>query len=118
LTTGDISERAFTEECVRDARLTRLRDKVSVEPVTTLSHPYTSEVEVVLANGAVLRGAGDASKSATPAELDKQWARLVAKFNSLAISVVGEARAARIIDCVAGLDASPDVREIIALATH
>jgi 2-methylcitrate dehydratase PrpD len=118
LTTGDISERAFTEERVRDPRLTRLRDKVSVEPVTTLPHPYVSEVEVALTNGSVLRAAGDASKPAAPAELDKQWARLVAKFSGLAIPVVGEARATRIIERVARLEASPDIREIILLATN
>src|SRR5204863_630381 len=60
LTTGDISERAFIEECVRDPILIGLRDKVRVEPVTTLPHPYVSEVEVELANGSVLRGSGDA----------------------------------------------------------
>lgn len=116
LVTGDISERAFTEECVRDARLVRLRDKVIVEASTSLPNSYVTEVEVTLADGGVLRATGDVSKSAAgAAELERQWQRLAAKFDSLAAPVVGSARAAEIVAQVGQLERCADIRGLVAL---
>lgn len=115
LACGDLGERAFTDERARDPALARLRDKVTVEPVVTLPHPYMSEVEVVLADGTVLKGSADTSKPAAPDQLDGQRDRLVAKFMGLATPVVGESRAAQIVERVDRLDAGGDVREIVSL---
>lgn len=117
LATGDLGERAFTDECTRDPQLARLRGKVTIEPVTTLAHNYMSEVAVTLSDGTVLAATGDTSRPAAPAELGAQWNRLVAKFNALAVPVVGRSRAAQIVERVGGLDACDDIREVIALAT-
>ena len=69
-------------------------DKVVVEPVTTLPHPYISEVELTLTDGSVLRATGDASKPAAAGDLDRQWARLIAKFTALASPVKAVERVA------------------------
>jgi 2-methylcitrate dehydratase PrpD len=116
LADGDLGEGAFTDECVRDPRLTRLRDKVTVEAITTLPDAYVSEVDVTLSDGTVLKGIGDTSKAAAPAELDRQWDRLVAKFTGLAAPVVGASRAAQIVESVGRLDACDDIREIVSLS--
>jgi 2-methylcitrate dehydratase PrpD len=115
LVDGDLGERAFSDECVRDPRFTRLRDKVTVEPVTTLPNPYVSEAEVVLSDGTALTGAGDTSKPAAPDQLDGQWNRLVGKFMGLATPVIGASRAAQLVERVGRLEGSGDVREIVSL---
>ncbi|MFL6651187.1 MAG: MmgE/PrpD family protein [Sulfurifustaceae bacterium] len=116
IATGDLGEGAFTDALVRDPRLVALSDKVTVEPVTTLPNSYTSKVEVTLADGSVLRAVGDVSKPAAPSELDRQWRKLAAKFHSLADPIIGEPQAGQIVERVGRLEASGDIREIVALA--
>jgi len=117
LATGKTDERAFTDDIVRDRALTQLADKVTVIPVTTLTHHYMSEVEVVLSDGTLLRALGDVSKPAAESELATQWARLSSKFVSLVEPVLGDAGAARVVERVKTLETLRDIRDLTTLLT-
>jgi len=116
LGSGRTDERAFTDAIVRDPMHCRLAEKVSVQTTSRFANNYQSEVEVVLIDGTVLRGLGDTSKPEV--DLPVQWARLSAKFASLAEPVLGQAGAARVLDCVAHLEALQDMRELTVLLTE
>lgn len=111
----DTGERAFTDEAVNHPELVALRDKVSVEGVTTLANNYQSEVVVSLKNGETLRAVGDVSVPATPETLPQQWEKLAAKFTSLVEPLLGTARTADLIERIERLDSLKDVGELLSL---
>ncbi len=115
LTGRDTGERAFTEECVRDPVLVGLRDKVTVQAVTTLPNNYSSEIQVVLDTGEVLSAGADVSLPTKASELPRQWDKLAAKFVSLVEPVLGRHLALELVARIAQLENVDDIGEMILL---
>jgi len=107
-------ELGFTDATARDPVLNALAERVSVTPVGGWANNYQSEVEIEFDDGNTLSTQGDVSQ---PGGMDppRQWSRLTAKFTTLAEPVVGAARAAAIIACVARLETLASLAELTAL---
>jgi 2-methylcitrate dehydratase PrpD len=102
----------YSEEVAADPVLIGLRDKVSLDFRTGIPNTFT-EVELRLRDGSQFTAQHDSGIPA--ADVAQQGARLEAKFAALVDPVLGSERTARLITGIAGLDASPDVREIVRM---
>ncbi len=111
---GDASDAAFTDARVHDPRLVALRDRVSVA-VNDGEH-FTGGTQVVVRShdGGELRENVDLTIPAT--DLDHQWEKLAAKFRSLAIPVVGAARAESLISATSCLESLNTLDSIVEAA--
>jgi 2-methylcitrate dehydratase PrpD len=109
---GDATEQAFTDDRVHEPSLVALRDRVQVYGDEGVPG-FVTEVAVRLANGRELRESANVNRPES--DLDRQWQRLEAKFRSLAVPVLGEGRAERLLVLVRDLDRVGDVREITSL---
>jgi 2-methylcitrate dehydratase PrpD len=118
LSSEDTSDRVFTDARVNDPALVALRDRVIIDPVNDLPNNHSSEVEVLLRDGRVLRAAGDVSQPAPPEQLEQQWERLAAKFTGLVEPLLGADRTAQLIDRIRRLETVSDMGEIVALTTY
>lgn len=111
LLTGRTDEAAFTDDVVRDARFTALRDRVAVEPEPGRPH-HETDVQVRTRDGRTLRARVDTQRWVTDDEIDAQERRLVAKFRSL----VGTGEVVeRLLDAVLHVDELSSVRELTRL---
>lgn len=110
---GDVSERAFTPQAMVDPQLVALRDRVSVVPED--DRFSVTGVTVRLHDGRRLEAAVDVSTAVPEGELDREWARLRAKFLALASPVLGDERAQELVTSVEGLPAAASVRPLAAL---
>jgi 2-methylcitrate dehydratase PrpD len=117
LTGARTDEQAFTDDFVRDPALQQLAGRVNVIAVSTLPNNYHTEVEVELTDGRVVRALGNVSQPAGT-ELARQWTRLTAKFAALAEPILGAARAARVVECVAGLETLQQISELTGLVAE
>ena len=91
----------YDDEYARSAPLCALRDKVTVELIVDWPK-MQAEVIVVLSDGRTLRATHDAGLP--PNDYVREGEQLRAKFERLAMPVVGAARAAAIIESVAQLE--------------
>ena len=114
LADGDLSDRAFTEARVHDPGFIALRDRVAVLPHEGDHFEGGSEAVVRLRDGSELRRRCNLNIPAT--DLDRQWAKLVTKFRSLATPVVGAEASERLVERVAAFETLQSVNEIVALA--
>jgi len=94
-----------------------LRSRVMLAQGATAGEP--TEVEVQLRDGTVVRARHDVNEPER--DLDRQRTRLSEKFLALAAPVLGDARARRLSDALAGLDGGPSgvegrVRELMTLS--
>jgi 2-methylcitrate dehydratase PrpD len=96
--TGGIA--LYDDEHARDATLCALRDKMTVELIADWPK-MRAEVIVALSDGRTLRATHDAGLP--PKDYLREGEQLRAKFERLAVPVVGAARAAAIIELVAKL---------------
>lgn len=111
----DTGESAFTDEAVNAPDLVALRDKVTVEGVTTLANNYQSEVVVSLNSGEKLSAVGDVSVPATAETLPQQWEKLSSKFTHLVEPLLGADRTADLLARVERLDTLKDVGDLLSL---
>jgi 2-methylcitrate dehydratase PrpD len=115
LVTGDASEQAFTPAAVREPALTAVRDRVTVEARTGSADWDGTRVGLTLGDGRQLEESVDLN---VPAEdLDVQWDRLAAKFDSLAAPLLPAGRSARLRALVQNLEAQPSLAEAVALSS-
>lgn len=112
LATGDASEQAFTDARVREPQLTSLRDRVEVQADDAVPGGRT-DVAIRLWDGRVIEESVDVN--VPEHDVEREWARLTAKFRSLADPVVGAPRAAEIIAAVAAASELEDMGELAAL---
>ncbi len=115
LVTGDASEQAFTPAAVREPALTAVRDRVSVEARSGSTDWDGTRVGLTLSDGRTLEESVDLNIPA--ADLEVQWERLSAKFESLARPALPSGNAGRVRDLVRGLDELPSVDELVALTS-
>jgi 2-methylcitrate dehydratase PrpD len=104
---------AYSAGTATDPALIALRDKVALDFRDGWSQAAAA-IEVVLADGRVLRARHDAGVPA--ADIAAQGARLAAKFAALAEPVLGPARAREVRAAIAGFDALGDVGAAARLA--
>ena len=105
----------FSDTNARDPGLQALRDKVEVTFVR--DWPLTrSEVTVQLADGRVL--SGDYDSGVPERDLDRQQAKLIAKFRSLVGPVFGLRQADEIATSILSLEQQADLRRITSLLVH
>lgn len=113
IATGDATEQSFTAKTVGDPALVALRDRVHVAADEDMPGGAT-EVIVTTASGQSLRAQIDVN---TPdRDLARQQRKLEAKFRSLAIPVLGEARAAVLLRGVNDLENCLDIGDMVPLA--
>ena len=102
----------YTTEKVQDLEIVAVRDKILVylDDSMGLAH---ADVSVTLKDGTVHTARGDME---TPErDLDRQWARLSAKFADMATPVIGAARVRRVIDEIKNLENFTNLGEIVRL---
>jgi 2-methylcitrate dehydratase PrpD len=102
----------FTDACATDHKLVALRARVRVEPDGPARG--ATPVEVRLADGRTLTAAQDVSVPA--GDLAAQRAALQAKFDALAVPVLGARQAARLAELAGRLDRLAGVTELLAPA--
>jgi 2-methylcitrate dehydratase PrpD len=107
------NEQAFTDAAVRRPDLVALRDRVSVAAAAP-GDARGTKVELELADGRVLSEQVNLDIPAT--DLEQQWQRLEAKFDSLAEPVLGSGGAASLRTAVSKLDGVSAMDEIAVLA--
>jgi 2-methylcitrate dehydratase PrpD len=103
---------AFSDECANDRKLVAQRARVRVEPDGPARG--ATPVEVRLADGRTLTAAEDVFVPAS--DLAAQYAALRAKFDALAVPVLGAGRAVRLAGLAGRLDQLPDAGELVAAA--
>jgi 2-methylcitrate dehydratase PrpD len=102
----------FDDTRARDPELLALRERVLVVADRTGGGP--TPVEVRTRDGRVLTCAYDVA--VPERDMSLQGKRLREKFESLAVPVVGQAGAGRIIELVGDLDTLDDVGALLAVA--
>lgn len=112
LTTGDLTERAFTAESLADPRVVALRDRVRVSARTDTAR-RSSVVRVTCTDGTEQEVEVDVNRPTPPDELDQRWEALVSKFHSLVDPVMGESAAGRIVSEVAELSIADSVEPLL-----
>jgi 2-methylcitrate dehydratase PrpD len=112
--TGDASEQAFTPEAVREPALLEVRDRVTVEARDGSADWDGTRVAITLADGRTVEESVDLNVPAS--DLDAQWARLRAKFDSLARPYLTGESLTRALDTVAGFEgsAAPDLIALVS----
>ncbi len=102
----------YNEAKVQDPEIVSVRDKIAVHADDSKGLA-NADVSVTLKDGTVHTTRGDVE---TPdRDLDRQWARLSAKFDDMAAPVIGQARVRQVVDAVKDLEACADIGEIAQL---
>lgn len=104
----------FNEVAAADPALIAMRERVSIEYIEG-RHVEHCGIELHMPGGEIIAGHYDAREN--PLTLDEQRRRLITKFRSLAIPVLGEARAAELEERLMALETVADFTEIAELAT-
>ncbi|KXS11793.1 putative MmgE/Prp family protein [Gonapodya prolifera JEL478] len=101
----------WTSSLCEDPALIALRDKVEIDFRKGWDPAGSkAEVEVELTDGRVAQAAHDSSKAAE--NLEEQWARLEAKATGLVQPVLGEDKAAKLVEMVKGLGTKYEVADL------
>lgn len=117
LTTGDVSEAAFTEAAVADPEINAVRRRVEVEAVPGMES-HTSETVIELHDGTTHRLLVDMEAPArSEVEIENQGSRLAAKFETIVTPVVGSARTKELLAVLAEFEAVPSVRDLTRLCS-
>lgn len=117
LSEDDTSDQAFTDEHVREPQLARVRDRVTVAARDggAAQGWEGTQVTLRLRDGREFEQSVNLNEPAT--DLDLQWERLAAKFQSLARPVVGRAAANRLLAAVRDFERLDSLDEIIGLVS-
>jgi len=103
----------YNEAMVADPEIAAIRDKITVVPNSGMGLAE-AEVVVNMTDGLAHRRRTDVE---TPeADLDRQWARLSAKFTDNATPVIGAAKTRALIEAVSALEECQDIGAVVALA--
>jgi 2-methylcitrate dehydratase PrpD len=103
----------YNEAKVLDPEIMAIRDKITVVPHADMGLAV-AEVVVTMKDGLAHRRRADVE---TPeADLDRQWARLSAKFTDNATPIIGAAKTRALIDAVGSLETCADLGVVVALA--
>ncbi|KJL42338.1 MmgE/PrpD family protein [Microbacterium trichothecenolyticum] len=111
LSSGDLSEAAFTEERLGDPALAETMDRVRVEPRS--DEVRSAVVSVERCDGTWLTVEVDVNAPTPPDRLGERWTALVRKFRSLADPVVGATRAEAIVAAVEHLERAPSASPLL-----
>jgi 2-methylcitrate dehydratase PrpD len=110
--TGSLA--SYSEATAADPSLIALRDKIEFEFQT--GRPNTiAALEVVLTDGRTVAASHDAGVPAS--DIAEQGRRLEEKFMSLAVPVIGQAKARDLVQLIRGLGPSDDVRHALRLCS-
>lgn len=115
LARGRAGEEQFTDAAVRERDLTAIRDRVSVVPQ---EGDWEAGTRVSLRTNDGREFAEQVNLNIPAADLDQQWERLVAKFESLATPVVGAANCAVLLQRVRTFDDAPAADSLVRLAVR
>lgn len=113
LVEGVASEQAFTERAVADPRLTAVRDRVTITPNDAQGIGAATKAVLRLHDGRTLVETVDMSIPAT--DLEGQWEKLSAKFQSLAGPVLGRNGADELYAAIVDLDRLASARRLTEL---
>ncbi len=107
----------FTDEAVRDPEVRALAARVAYEIDASIDYPrrFTGDVEIVLADGRVLRERQDRPRGGPDAPLTR--AELEAKFRANAARALSDDRAARLLRSVDALADGGPLAELTASLT-
>jgi len=104
---------SYSAETASDPSLVALRDKLTLDFHDGWPQA-AAEIEVALGDGRVMRASHDAGIPS--ANILAQGTRLAAKFDALAVPVIGAARARELRAAIDGLDALADAGALARLA--
>ncbi len=110
--TGSLA--SYSEATAADPTLVALRDKIEFEFQT--GRPNTvAALEVVLTDGSTMAASHDLGVPA--GDITEQGQRLEEKFMSLAVPVIGQAKARDLVQLIRGLGPADDVRHALRLCS-
>lgn len=102
----------YNENKVQEAEIVNLRNRIKVVNNQDMGKAEAA-MSISMKDGSVHQVRTDVE---TPdSDLDRQWSRLSAKFLDMAGPVIGDAKAARVVELVAGLENATDLNEVTAL---
>jgi 2-methylcitrate dehydratase PrpD len=102
---------AFTDHRMHDAELIDVRDRIEVLAAPDLQGTQ-ARLDVRLADGTTRSATLDVGTPAT--DLEAQWASIAAKFDRLAVPLIGSQQAAEVRELVRRIEEVTDVRELTA----
>lgn len=107
----------FTDEAARDPDVLRVAQRVTYELDPAIDYPrqFVGDVEIRLADGAVVRARRDRPRGGPGAPLGGD--EIQAKFRDNAMRCLPAARAARIVEAVHGLASGPSLAPLVAALT-
>lgn len=103
----------YSAATATDPALVALRDRVDLDFQDAWPQA-AAEIAVTLADGRVIQASHDAGVPSS--DIADQGERLAAKFDALAVPVVGAARARELREAIGGLAAASNIAEIARLA--
>ncbi len=101
----------YSDENVKNPKLVALLKKVSIHPKPEM-RLKVADVTVHTKGGVIHRGSYDAG--VPDRDLNRQWTKLAAKFQSCAEPVLGKEKTAQTIEAVRTLETSLDISALIA----
>jgi len=100
----------YSDSSVKSPRLVELTNKTKITAKPDMPMKV-ADVAVRMRDGVVHRLRGNVG---IPAEdLEAQWTKLVAKFRSCAVPVIGSSKAERVIDIVQGLERADNIHDLM-----
>jgi 2-methylcitrate dehydratase PrpD len=112
LTTGVLTEQAFTPETLTDPRIVALRDRVRVQPRPD-SSIRSATVRVTCVDGTERVAEIDVNQPTPADQLGQRWHTLVTKFHSLVDPAIGTEAGDRIVTAVAGLPTADGIQPLL-----
>ena len=109
---GNTGEPSFKDEKVRDPRLIALRDKVKIEPDSSLS-PSRARIKIVTKDGRILEKLMDTLDLSKDREKIKK--DLTQKFRDLSTPVLGREKTEKLISAIPHLEEIPDLNTVVSL---
>lgn len=113
---GDLSEQAFTEQPLQDPEVMGFLNRVEVHARQDTAR--STVVTVIKTDCSTQNIEVDVNAATPPAELERRWHGLVAKFHSLVDPVLGAEAADKIISLVAQLDDAPSIEPLFEALSH
>ena len=109
---GNTGEPSFKDEKVRDPRLIALRDKVRIEPDSSLS-PSRAKIKITAKDGRVLEKFMDTLELSKDREKIKK--DLTQKFRDLSTPLLGQEKTEKLISAIPHLEEIPDLNTVVSL---
>ena len=103
----------YSDANANDPRYVTARRLVDIETQPQMDR-MTSAISLQLKDGRVLHAEGDVGQPAS--NLNEQWSRLSNKFRAIASPVIGDARAAELVDVVGSLESAQSPERLLELA--